>query len=78
VNKTESLSNVFRTPTLEVIGGENNLETIANENGCKYKLNYEKVYWNSRLSFERKRMLEVFGKGTTICDMFCGVGPMAI
>ena len=78
MNKTESLSNVFRTPTLETIAGQDNFETIANENGCKYKLNYEKVYWNSRLQYERKRMNTVFGKKSVICDMFCGVGPMAI
>lgn len=34
VNKTEKLSNVYRTPELEVIAGEKQLETELKEGGC--------------------------------------------
>jgi len=78
VNKTEKLSNVFRTPELEVIAGENQLDTELKEGGCTFKLNFEKVYWNSRLQTERDRILIKLNAGEVLCDMFCGIGPLSI
>lgn len=78
VNKTEKLSNVFRTPELEVIAGEDKLETDLKEGGCTFKLNFEKVYWNSKLQAERDRLLNYFNKGEVLCDMFCGIGPLSV
>ena len=78
VNKTEKLSNVFRTPELEVIAGENNLETELKEGGCIYRLNFEKVYWNSKLQAERDRLLAQLKPNEVLCDMFCGIGPLSI
>jgi len=78
VNKTEKLNNVFRTPELEVIAGENQLETELKEGGCTFKLNFEKVYWNSKLQSERDRLLKNLKSGEILCDMFCGIGPLSI
>ena len=78
VNKTEKLNNVFRTPELEVIAGENKLETELKEGGCTFKLNFEKVYWNSKLQAERDRLLKNLKAGEVLCDMFCGIGPLSI
>ena len=78
VNKTEKLNNVFRTPELEVIAGENNLETELKEGGCVFRLNFEKVYWNSKLQAERDKLLKHFKSGEVLCDMFCGIGPLSI
>lgn len=63
VNKTEAISNEYRTPTLEVIAGTHNLETEQNEGFCRFMLNYEKVYWNSKLNNERSRLLDKFKLG---------------
>ena len=78
VNKIEAIHNQFRTPELEILAGEPELETIAKEGKCKFKLNYKEVYWNSRLQTERDRMLTLVKPNETICDMFCGVGPFSI
>jgi len=78
VNKKEALSNVFRTPELEIIAGDNNLETDLKEGGCTFKLNIEKVYWNSRLQHERDRMLAYLKENEILCDMFCGIGPLSV
>jgi len=78
VNKTEKLSNVYRTPELEVIAGEKKLETELKEGGCVFKLNFEKVYWNSKLQHERDRLLKNLKGGEVLCDMFCGIGPLSI
>ena len=78
VNKTEALSNVFRTPELEILAGVNNLETEVKEGKCFFKLAYDKVYWNSTLQAERDRMLTFFKENEVILDLFCGVGPLSV
>lgn len=38
-----------------------------------------KVYWCSKLSSERTRMIDVILKqGDVLCDMFCGIAPLAV
>lgn len=44
VNKTEKLSNVYRTPILELIAGDKKYETIHVEGSLRLKLDFEKVY----------------------------------
>lgn len=78
VNKTEKLSNVYRTPILELIAGEDNYETIQLEGKLKFKLDFEKVYWCSRLHAERDRVLQELTPNQVICDAFCGIGPFAL
>ncbi|KAL4437863.1 hypothetical protein ABPG74_001034 [Tetrahymena malaccensis] len=78
VNKLEKLHNVYRTPELEVIAGENNLETIHKEGKFIFHLNFEKVYWCSRLQVERDRVLSFLKPKQTVLDLFCGVGPFSI
>jgi len=38
-----------------------------------------KVYWCSKLGHERNRMIDtIFKEGDVLCDMFCGIGPLAV
>lgn len=78
VNKTEKLHNVYRTPVLELLAGPANYEVEVREQGVRFLLDFEKVYWCSRLSTERDRLLATFKKGETLMDLFCGVGPLAV
>lgn len=79
VNKVSKLNNVYRTPRLELLAGVPQLTTQVKEGGARFKLDFSKTYWCSRLQGERDRMIEKYFKpGETICDMFCGVGPMII
>lgn len=48
------------------------------EGGCTFEFDFSKVYWNSRLQTEHKRLVDTFSKGDIILDMFAGVGPFAI
>ncbi|MCW3132822.1 MAG: class I SAM-dependent methyltransferase family protein [Methanophagales archaeon] len=71
---------VFRKRKVEIIAGENRTETMHKENGCRYKLDLKKVYFNPRLANERNRVasqIERSEKGEII-DMFAGVGPFSI
>lgn len=37
------------------------------------------MYWCSKLSCERNRIIDTFLKdGEVLCDMFCGVGPLSV
>lgn len=48
------------------------------EKGAKFELDFEKVYWCSRLQQERDRLLTQMKPGETLLDIFCGVGPLAV
>ncbi|GJQ09309.1 hypothetical protein GpartN1_g1100.t1 [Galdieria partita] len=78
VNKTGETSGPFRTFDMEVLCGDANLITEVKENGCVYELDYERVYWNSKLEAERRRVIETFSSSDIIADAFAGVGPFVI
>lgn len=48
------------------------------EEECIFTFNYSKVYWNTRLSTEHKRLVDLFNPGQVVCDVMAGVGPFAI
>lgn len=81
VTKINSINNEFRYPNLEIIANKNkekSLKTIHIENGIKYFIDYEKVYWNSKLQEERRKILENIKENSVLIDPFCGVGPIVI
>jgi len=65
---------------LECIAGDcKSYETTQVEDKVKFKVDISKVYWCSKLSTERTRLIEkVLKEGDVLCDMFCGIGPLAI
>lgn len=78
VNKVEGINSVFREFKLELLAGEENYFVQVKEHGVSYVFDYSKVYWNSRLSTEHRRVLKHLKSGQVVCDMFAGVGPFAI
>jgi len=78
VNKVESISNEFRVFPMEVIAGDEDLETTVRENGATFALDYREVYWNSRLEREHRRIVELLRPGEVVCDMMAGIGPFAV
>jgi tRNA (guanine37-N1)-methyltransferase len=48
------------------------------EENCIFKFDYSKVYWNSRLQTEHKRLVDSFNPGEVVCDVMAGIGPFAI
>ncbi|KAL1451157.1 hypothetical protein WDU94_003445 [Cyamophila willieti] len=63
---------------MELLAGEDNMITTHKENGCTFKMDFSKVYWNSRLSTEHERVAKDIQKGDLVLDAFAGVGPFAI
>lgn len=79
VKRVSPVEGVFRKRKMKIIAGENRTETMHKENGCKYKLDLEKVYFNPRLASERNRVaVQVQGSKEVIIDMFAGVGSFSI
>lgn len=69
---------IFRTRKIKIIAGEERKETIHKENGCKYKVDLEKVYFNPRLATERGRVALLTKRNERVIDMFAGVGSFSI
>ncbi|EJW04081.1 hypothetical protein EDEG_01657 [Edhazardia aedis USNM 41457] len=79
IYKTNSVHGIYRTFQFEVIAGIDDLKTVHTENNINYYIDYEKVYWNSKLSAERMKLVtKCFKKGDIIADCTCGAGPLAL
>ena len=57
VNKVTGLNNVFRTPELEILAGENNYVTELKEGKCIFELSYDKGKNNKFKIWNQKKML---------------------
>jgi len=68
----------YRVRDLEVIAGNENLETTHVENQIKIMVDVSKVYFSPRLSAERARVSSQVREGEVVLDMFSGAGPFAI
>lgn len=80
INKTESVGSTdpYRTFNYELLAGVDDLNVEVSEEGCVFRFDYSKVYWNSRLHTEHKRLVEMFKPGEAVCDVMAGVGPFAV
>lgn len=70
--------NEFRTFAYEVLRGPDDLNVEVNEAGCVFRFDYAKVYWNSKLDTEHKRVVGLFRAGEVVADVMAGIGPFAV
>ncbi|KAI1315085.1 tRNA(m(1)G37)methyltransferase [Mortierella claussenii] len=78
VNKTDSIDTTFRFFKMELLAGEDNMIAEVRESGCRFKLDFSQVYWNSRLHTEHERLVRMFSVTDAVCDVMAGVGPFAM
>lgn len=80
INKTADVGNdsAFRTFEYELLAGVPDLNVEVKEEECHFRFDYSKVYWNSRLNTEHRRLVEIFQPGDAVCDVMAGVGPFAV
>jgi tRNA (guanine37-N1)-methyltransferase len=76
--KSGAVKGTYRLRKYENIAGLSKTETIHKENGCKYHLDINKVYFSPRLSYEHDRVASNVNKKEIIIDMFSGVGPFSV
>ncbi len=65
----------FRTQKMKHLAGVRTKETNHRENNVQLKLNVEDVYFSTRSSYERKRVIEQVKKDEDVLVMFSGCGP---
>jgi tRNA (guanine37-N1)-methyltransferase len=80
INKTDNVGteSEFRTFEYEVLAGPDDLNVEIMEGGCVFKFDYAKVYWNSKLETEHRRLINLFQPGEVVCDVMAGIGPFAV
>ncbi|KIO21647.1 hypothetical protein M407DRAFT_125068, partial [Tulasnella calospora MUT 4182] len=78
VNTIDDHDSEFRVFKMEVIAGEPDFNVVLNESDCSFVFDFSKVYWNSRLQAEHKRLIDMFQPGEVVVDGFAGVGPFAV
>ena len=80
MTKIGQIESTYRFYDLECIAGDSSTyETIHVEDKVRFKVDISRVYWCSKLATERNRVISDLLKPTDVlCDMFCGVGPLAV
>lgn len=83
VNKIGDVGGLYRTYPMEILAsthkGKNPYQVKLNEFSNKIIFDVRDVYWCSRLSGERLRLLETeFQVNQTVADAFCGVGALCL
>ncbi|XP_044757624.1 tRNA (guanine(37)-N1)-methyltransferase isoform X2 [Coccinella septempunctata] len=78
VNKLDMIDNTYRNFHMEVLCGEDNMQTCVKENNCIFEFDFSTVYWNSRLSTEHERIVKKLHNGDVFIDVFAGVGPFSV
>uniref|UniRef100_A0A914EC61 tRNA (guanine(37)-N1)-methyltransferase n=1 Tax=Acrobeloides nanus TaxID=290746 RepID=A0A914EC61_9BILA len=78
VNKLDKINSNFRFFEMELLAGEPEYITEIKEFGLTYRLDFSKVFWNSRLSNEHHRIVEKLDRDCVVFDVFAGIGPFAL
>ncbi len=76
--KIKKYSGKYRTPKLKIIAGEKRKETLYIENGCRFLLDVEKVYFSPRLGTERARIANQVANQENVLVLFSGCGPYTV
>lgn len=80
INKIDDVGeeNEYRTFKYEVLAGPDDMNVTVSEENCTFVFDYSKVYWNTRLNTEHKRLVAMFREGEAVCDVMAGIGPFAV
>lgn len=89
VNKVGTIETEYRTFGMEVIAGyDGNGWSIvtAKEEGSTFEMDFTKVYWNSRLAGEHRRLVNLIRNDCiarkknplVVADLMAGIGPFAV
>jgi tRNA (guanine37-N1)-methyltransferase len=78
LRKGGPVSGKYRTRKYIFVLGKKNYLARYNENGASFVFDVRKVYFSSRLAYERKRITDLSKDGERVVVMFAGIGPFAI
>ena len=77
LNKVAKVDGATRTASYEILAGDTTV-TLHHEFGFAYRLDVSRVFFNTRLAYERMRVVDQIEDGEKVLVPFCGVGPFAI
>lgn len=69
---------IYRTPVLELLWGEDVRDLVIKEYGLKFRVKLGYVYFNPRFAEEHHRIAEMVKPGEVVVDMFSGIGGFSI
>jgi tRNA (guanine37-N1)-methyltransferase len=79
ITKAGDVAGPHRTYEFEVVAGRPGTDVQLTESSIQLHFDVAEVYWCSRLSEERKRLLrDEFRPYQTVADAFCGVGAICL
>lgn len=78
LNQVSSVKGTFRLRKLEYVLGEAKTTTIYKEYGCCFNVDLASVFFTPRLSYDRRRIVDLVSYDETILNMFAGVGCYSI
>jgi tRNA (guanine37-N1)-methyltransferase len=79
ISKVGEVHGPYRIYDFEVLAGRPTTAVDMTEFGIQLHFDMAKVYWCSRLSEERQRLLRSeFRKDQIVADAFCGIGAMCL
>ncbi len=78
LRKGGAVSGKYRTRKLVYVAGAKNYLAEYRENGCVFRFDMRKVFFSTKLAYERKRISELAKDGEHVIVMFAGVGPYSI
>ena len=77
LNKIAKVAGDSRAAGYEILAGDTTV-TLHYEFGFAYRLDVRTVFFNTRLAYERMRVIDQVESGERVFVPFCGVGPFAI
>lgn len=77
LNKISKLEGDNRVAGFDILAG-NETVTVHREFGFRYRLDLCKVFFNSHLGYERRRIALKVKPGERVLVPFCGVGPYVV
>ncbi len=78
LSKAGPVSGKFRTRKFSYVCGKRSFIAHYKENGAFFEFDVRKVFFSSRLAYERARISSVVKKGEVVAVPFAGVGPFPI
>lgn len=79
INKVGTIENEWRVFAMDLLAGDEDTIAEVKQHGLTFRLDFQRVYWNSRLEAEHKRLVEQWFKpGEVVADAMAGVGPFAV
>ncbi len=78
LKKGGAVSGKYRTRKFVYVAGKKNYIANYKENGCAFVFDIRKVFFSTKLGYERNRIAHMARDGEKAIVMFAGVGPFAI